>query len=237
MVTPSARRRLVKAVRMLAVKNKQFIAKELARSKDLATPDFLWHVLLLSFSTMGGEWGKRGLIDNKDNYRRVTYDVLAKLAPAARETQVRRVCLTAGIRMPNKKADYILACFDRIKLLGGPTAATALLLAQPKRDGKILFLKQFRGIGDKYARNMMMDVYHKDFRESIALDVRILAVSQVLGLSFASYVEHELFYLGVAKDAGLNGWKLDRLLFNYRPEMEEMLGVNVTNGPARKSCS
>ena len=43
------------------------------------------------------------------------------------------------------------------------------------------------GIGDKYARNIMMDVYHEDFRDSIAVDARIKAVSERLGLSFASY--------------------------------------------------
>jgi hypothetical protein len=71
----------------------------------------------------------------------------------------------------------------------------------------------------------MMDVYHEDFRNSIALDVRIKAISDALGLSFSSYAEHELFYLNVARDAGINGWELDRLLFNFRNEVESLLGV------------
>ena len=55
-----------------------------------------------------------------------------------------------------------------------------------------------------------MDVYHEDFRDSIALDLRIKAISEALGLSFSSYTEHERFYLDVAREAGLNGWELDR---------------------------
>jgi hypothetical protein len=88
-------------------------------------------------------------------------------------------------------------------------------------------LKKFPGIGDKYARNIMMDVYHPDFRDSIAVDARINAISNALGLSFASYRDHEAFYLDVAKEAGLNGWELDRLLFNFRTEVESRLGVTA----------
>jgi endonuclease III len=69
------------------------------------------------------------------------------------------------------------------------------LLTQPGREAKIRFLQTFPGIGPKYARNIMMDVYHEDFRNSIALDVRIKAISDSLGLSFSSYADHESFYL------------------------------------------
>jgi hypothetical protein len=68
----------------------------------------------------------------------------------------------------------------------------------------------------------MMDVYHEDFRDSIALDVRIKAISEALGLSFASYDEHERSYLDVAWEAGINRWELDRLLFNFRPEVGDV---------------
>lgn len=64
----------------------------------------------------------------------------------------------------------------------------------------------------------MMDVYHEDFRDSIAVDVRIKRISDAWGLSFPSYEEHENFYLSVATDAGLNGWELDRLMFNFTNE-------------------
>jgi len=79
------------------------------------------------------------------------------------------------------------------------------------------FLKTFTGIGDKYARNMMMDVYHEEFRDSIAIDSRIKGLSKAWGLVRA-YDEHERFYLGVARAAGLNGWELDRLLYNFHDE-------------------
>lgn len=220
-----ARNRLVAVVRTLAVEKQTELERLKQEHSGLARSDFIWHYLLQSFSTMGRASGWHGLIGNKNNYQRVTYDVLAVLSPEARRTQVRQVCKAAGIRMPDKKADYILGCFDYIKQLGGPETAKAKLLAQPGREAKIRFLQTFPGIGPKYARNIMMDVYHEDFRNSIALDIRIKAISDALGLSFSSYAEHELFYLNVARDAGINGWELDRLLFNFRNEVESRLGV------------
>ena len=221
----SARNRLVAVVRTLAVEKQTELERLKQEHSGLARSDFIWHYLLQSFSTMGRASGWHGLIGNNNNYQRVTYNVLAALSPEARRTQVRQVSKAAGIRMPDKKADYILGCFDYIKQLGGPEAAKAKLLAQPGREAKIRFLQTFPGIGPKYARNIMMDVYHEDFRNSIALDVRIKAISDALGLSFSSYAEHELFYLNVARDAGINGWELDRLLFNFHDEVESRLGV------------
>ena len=61
-----------------------------------------------------------------------------------------------------------------------------------------------------------MDVYHPEFRESIAVDDRIQKLSYAMGCEFASYEDHERFYLDVAHEAGLEGWELDRLIYNYR---------------------
>lgn len=125
--------------------------------------------------------------------------------------------------MPNRKAGFILDCFEHVRQLGGPKEAKAQLLAQIGCEAKIRFLDAFPGIGPKYARNIMMDVYHEDFRESISIDIRIKAISQILGLSFSSYAEHEAFYLEVARKAGVNGWEIDRLMFNFQAEIENYL--------------
>jgi hypothetical protein len=62
----------------------------------------------------------------------------------------------------------------------------------------------------------MMDVYHEDFRDLIAVDARIKSLSSALGLSFNSCAQHEAFYLSFAKEAGISGWKLHRLIFNFQ---------------------
>ena len=215
--------RLAAVAKALALEKRAMLTQLKAEHQQLARSDFLWHYLLQSFATMGRAAGWHGLIGNPCNYRKVCYDTLARLSPAARATQIEETCRAAKIRMPGIKARYLLNCFAQVKALGGPEAAKRRLLAQPGRDAKIEFLKSFSGIGDKYARNIMMDVYHEDFRDSIAVDARIKSLSATWGLSFSTYADHEAFYLSVASAAGLNGWELDRLLFNFKDEFLQRL--------------
>jgi N-glycosylase/DNA lyase len=68
----------------------------------------------------------------------------------------------------------------------------------------------------EYARNIWMDIYHPDFRNTIAVDQRISRITEELGYRFKNYEEHERFYQEVAQEAGLEAWELDRLLYNHR---------------------
>jgi len=215
--------RLVTVVRSVASEKRGFLEQLKAEHNQLERSDFIWHYLLQSFATMGNVRGWAGLIDNHDNYQKVTFEVLSQLPSSERLAVLEKTLRDAKVRMPVKKAKWLAQNFDRIVRMGGLAAARAALMSKPGRAGKMRFLKSFDGIGDKYARNIMMDVYHPDFRESVAIDVRITSLSNQLGLSFDSYEEHEQFYLDVAHEAGLNGWELDRLLFNFRDEVMRRL--------------
>lgn len=182
--------------------------------------DFIWHFLLQSFSTMGRSSGWKGLIGNKNNYNQLRYENLLKLDKNQREITIKNVCHAAKLRMPDKKAEYINKCFVFINDLGGLEITKSKLLSANGREKKIKFLKSFPGIGPKYARNIMMDVYHKEFRESIAIDSRIKSISDILEVSFKNYEEHEAFFLEVAHAAKLNGWELDRLMYRFQSDFE-----------------
>ncbi|WCP70091.1 hypothetical protein LYZ37_18995 [Vibrio tubiashii] len=187
---------------------------------ELQRPDFIWHFLLQSFATMGKSSGWKGLIGNKYNYNKITYEALTALDHNGRAQTVKAVCHASKVRMPEKKADYILGCYERVRDIGGLESAKTQLLSCSGREGKIKFLKQFPGIGEKYARNIMMDVYHEDFHSSIAIDIRIKSITELLGLSFNTYEEQEIFLLEVAKLADLNGWELDRLMYRFKSDFE-----------------
>jgi hypothetical protein len=183
------------------------LAESKTRRKELDRPDFVWHELLLSFATMGNSLGAEGLIRNQDNYRRVTFDALKrKRTNANRLSELREVLRAAKVRMSDKKADWLMENYDRVTALGGPTDAKKTLLNTEGREEKIKFWRGFKGIGKKYARNIMMDVYHPDFRNYIAVDERIKRITKSLGLTFRNYEPEEEFYLDVAKQAGLEGW-------------------------------
>jgi hypothetical protein len=192
-------------------------------ANDHDRPDFVWHFLLQSFATMGNSRGWQGLIGTPRNYERVTYEHLLPLSPAARLEVLQATLRAAKIRMPDKKAAWLAHNITCIEAIGGEEQARAAALAAPGTQGKIAFMRQFAGIGDKYARNIWMDVYDPDFRTTIAIDERIKRISAALGVTFRTYAEHERFYQDIACDAGLDGWELDRLLYNFTDELLQRL--------------
>jgi hypothetical protein len=182
--------------------------------------DFVWEALLLSFSTWGNAGGMK-LFEDSELHTQVRFAALLQLAPSERLKKV-ETCLRAGnVRWAVRKAVLLIDNFERILRDGGPEAVKRELVARSGSDEKIKFLQTFRGIGKKYARNMMMDVYHEDFRQSIAIDQRIKKILTVFHRKFddAKYDESERFLLRAAEEADLNGWELDRLLFLYTDEI------------------
>jgi thermostable 8-oxoguanine DNA glycosylase len=137
---------------------------------------------------------------------------------SARLAELRKVLHKAGVRWPEKKSTWLAENFDLVAKLGGPRRAKALLLGCRGREAMIEFWRQFKGMrrGEKYPRNIMMDCFHPDFRNCIAVDARIKGISRALGLSFQTYEEEETFYLDVAKKARLEGWALDRMMYGFR---------------------
>jgi hypothetical protein len=103
--------------------------------------------------------------------------------------------------------------------MGGIRAANRQAIAAAGREAKLAFMLQFDGIGEKYARNIWMDVYHPDFHDAIAIDERVKKVTKALGRPFTAYEDHERFYQELASDAGLQPWELDRLLYHFNNEI------------------
>jgi hypothetical protein len=219
-----AKHRLATAARQVASEYALKLDELKANYSDFERPDFVWHYLLQSFATMGKAAGWQGLIGNQSNYSLVTYPALDALDGPGRIAQAQLACRNGKVRMPDRKANFIVTCFECVHGMGGPAAARLKLINTPGRESKIAFLRTFPGIGPKYARNIMMDVYHPEFRQSIAIDSRIQSITDLLGLTFSSYEDHEIFYLEAAELAGLNGWELDRLMFNALDRFKLLLG-------------
>jgi hypothetical protein len=213
----SARERLVKAVRRIyRLVPKRPPVRHVGGCQDgWYRRDFIWDALLLSASTWGGTRGAE-LIHNKKLHGRVKYAVLEKCRAAEREKILRDALQEAKVNYAPKKVRFLLKNFALIKAAGGPAKVKQQLILCEGRDAKIKFLKKFHGIGPKYARNLMMDVYHPEFRDSIALDVRVSKFLRALGVTFLrSYRDQECFFVAAAHKARLNGWELDRMLFSH----------------------
>lgn len=209
----------IQRIKKIAFREKSKLDELKSNYDDLKRDDFLWHYLLQSFSTMGNSRGWYGLIGNRDNYNQLKFEVIDKIKDSKKRlNHIKTICWQAKIRMPDRKAEFIDGCYLRIIDLGGMIPAKETLLKKAGRNNKIQFLKGFSGIGDKYARNIMMDVYHEDFRDSIAIDSRIKNILKSWNYQIIDYKETEQFLLQIAKDSNLNGWELDRLMYNFENE-------------------
>lgn len=199
---------------------------------QLHADDFFWRRLLVSMATMGNSRGWDGLIGDESNYRLVTFESLSDLNPDQRSERLRTVLRRSKVRMADQKAEWLAENYDRIVAMGGLQATNERFRAMKDTEEIITFLRSFTGIGPKYARNIPMDVYHPAFRNSVAVDERIQNVTEALGLSFTRFEQHEGFYLDVAERAGIEGWELDRLLYNFTDEALERLRSGRTESLA-----
>lgn len=182
--------------------------------------DTLWFELILSMSTWQGSGGS-DLATEEEYYSQVTYDNLLQMDEDERIPHLEEVLLEAGVNMYQKKSRYISSHVERIESMGGLEAAQDEFESKDGKEAKMELLKQFKGIGDKYARNIGMDLFHPDFRDTIALDTRIGNVTDELDIEFESYEEEEEFYVSVADRLGITPWELDRLLYRYTDEVVE----------------
>lgn len=222
----SKRRFLIDALRDLTPEMEETLRRNKEEGREEQDrPDFVWHFLLQSFATMGNSRGWDGLIGNPENYNRVTFEALRELDHLERLKALNEVLRAAKVRMPGKKAAWLNLNYEMIAEIGGPEETTRRALAQGDKEAKIAYMKRFHGIGDKYARNIWMDVYHPDFRDAIAVDERIKRITQALGYSFKTYAEHERFYQEIAREAGLEGWEVDRLLYQHQGEFLAAIGT------------
>jgi hypothetical protein len=218
----SAEIRLANAVSDVAGKRTGELEKMKAGSTKYRAKDWIWQSLLLSFSTMGNSRGS-ALVHIPQIYSKVRFDSLRRLSSAQRRKVIRAALGRAKVLWPFKKAVWLSDAFNRIATEGGPAAVKDRLSKMKGKEAKLKFLMEFKGIGQKYARNMMMDVYDPAFRDSIAVDTRIRGVSTKLGLTFCAYPAEEAFYLRAARRAKLDGWTMDRILYNFTAEVTARL--------------
>jgi endonuclease III len=153
----------------------------------------------------------------------VEFSALQNVPTRRRIAHIARVFRDSKVSYANKKAAWLTENVKNVEALGGLNSAKQKLDGAYRMSGKIALLMTFKGISKKYARNMMMDVYHPEFRNCIAVDARIKSVSKALGLKFSTFEEEEQFYIDTAKAARLQPWKLDRVIYNFTSDIIDAL--------------
>jgi uncharacterized protein YaaR (DUF327 family) len=185
--------------------------------------DYLWHRLVASFATLGNSAGAV-LIKEEENYNRVRYEKVREMEAERREEHFEQVFRDCNVRYPERKADYLTRNVDKIEDMGGLEQTQKKFEEKDGFNNKIEFLKQFLNIGEKYSRNILMDLYHPDARDQIAIDSRIQNISEKLGVEFDNkYPDEADFYRDVADMLEIEPWELDRTLYNFNEEVESRL--------------
>lgn len=198
-------------------------------------PDLLWYLLLQSAATQGNSRGWVGLCGDPVTLASVSFAKLATMTSSRREAALLAALQKAKVRMPTIKAQRLAANLARIIELGGVEAATKLMLSLPDREAKLQFIRSFAGIGEKYGRNIWMDIYDPAFRDAVAIDERLKKVAKAMGFVSNSYQEAEQFYCQIAEEAGLEPWELDRLLYQFTDHFLEAVGYEIRVSKRRTS--
>jgi len=204
---------------------------ELAKVKSVALEnskraDWLWHLLLCSMSTMGNSRGYEGLIGNQNHYALASYVTLLGLEPEKRLVNIRLALEKGKVRMYNIKGRWLDKNFSFIQDCGGLETIQNILLSVKGKESKIQIMRLFEGIGNKYARNIFMDMYHEDFVNSIALDERLFDILKALDVDPSlKYLQKEDVLIQLAGDCSISPWHLDRLLYLFKDYYVERINM------------
>jgi hypothetical protein len=89
-------------------------------------------------------------------YDTIRYARLAALSPRERLDRLTTTLVRAKVRMPFMKAGWLARNVEIVGQLGGARQATREMLALRTFEEKMNFVRNFVGIGPKYARNIWM---------------------------------------------------------------------------------
>jgi len=227
--TAEAKKLLISAVQ--EVKKKENIEKKLDELKQKGQKwwkrdDIIWFEIVLSLATLRGSYGSQIVVDDdgeidEHRYGSVSFRTLQQVDPDHRTTYLESR-LYGNVAMHPTKAEALVTNFEMIEeQYGNPRSAKEAFKRADGPEAKIEFLKNFHWIGDKYARNIPMDLYHEDFRQFIAIDTRIDGILEEIGYrpEGRDYDAKEQFLQSVAAELDMEPWELDRTLYHFKAEI------------------
>jgi len=184
--------------------------------------DVIWFEIVVSLCTLGGSWGAETVVDDggqidEHKYGSLAFETLQEIDQNLLD-QYLESRLSGNVRMHPTKAEAIEENFKIIRDRYGDPLNTKQLIQQKDTPEEIIeFFKQFHWIGDKYARNIPMDLHLEEFHDYIAVDSRIKGILETADypVEERKYAEIENFLREVASELDMTAWELDRILYNF----------------------
>lgn len=179
-----------------------------------AQPDWPWVGFVQSFATLGGSNNLNRIQARKSDFE---WNNVCALSDDDRK---RLFLELPNPRFRDRVASFVEQVFHRFRVAGGPAAIRREYEAAGDR---VAYLRTFPGIGEKYARNIPMDICDPVVTKRFALDHRLKRLLfQHLQRHF-NYQEGEDFLNEVARLLGTDSSSLDRVLYAQEKEIEEAL--------------
>jgi hypothetical protein len=191
-------------------------------------PGWAWYVFVQSFATNGGVRRWSAFID-AGNAHLISWDALFKGDPDNVEAAAARLeALSHRFLAPpraGRTRPALLTALRRFHEAGGPDAMAQTWMGHNRTGDLLNWLRTFPMIGQKYARNMCMDVSHPLILDHIALDHRIHTLCDLVegAPPRTPYRLREEWLREVAAAPGINCWRLDRLMFGQYDEIRAAL--------------
>jgi hypothetical protein len=214
-------------------------SNEIKKARNVAKangkqPDWLWNGLISAFATNGGSnHYKNQIRPHRDLYR---WEAIERLSDAKRGERLRTV---VNPRWREKRdgtpwySAHLEQAFQRFKSAGGPEAILKEYKRCKKAPERILYLMSFKGIGQKYARDIPMDAYDTLFAKHFAVDARLKSILRRTGSYASRYEANEKYLQAVAQYLKVDCWDLDRTLYERRDEVMKKLGAPTGRRPRR----
>ena len=192
--------------------------------------DVIWFEIVVSLCTLGGSWGAETVIDDRGQIDEHKYGSLAfeTLQEIDQDLlyQYLESRLSGNVRMHPTKAEAIEENFEIIRdKYDGPLNAKQVVQQKDTPEEIMEFFTQFHWIGDKYARNIPMDLYLEEFHDYIAVDSRIKGILETVDypVEEREYAEIEDFLRKVASELDMKAWELDRILYNFEESINSTI--------------
>ena len=178
--------------------------------------------LCQSFATMGNARGWDGLIGNEENYNKVTFEALSALDRVERLEHLDEVLRASKVRMPAKKAVWLDLDYEMIIEMGGPEAARRQALAQDGREGRSLTTlpRHRRQVRQEHLDGRLPPRLPRRHSRGRAHQARNGSLELVQELP-----RTRALLPGDREEANLEGWEVDRLLYNHRGEFLAIIGA------------
>ena len=209
--------------------------------KDREHSEWIWRALVTSMATMGNSRGldvvkNNGFFANSEQdgtlplpENEYSYECLVK----QEDKQIYDVLMKVfnKIKFGRLKSEWLVKDIRIIQKHGGPSAISCKINGMKSAQERIDFMIGFHGIGQKYSRNIYMDVADDVVSNVAAIDIRLFTILKHVDGSL-TYPINKIIYNRaqgmvheLAKETKLDMWTVDRIMYNYYSDICSGLGI------------